>query len=75
MGFWQHCKNCVATASRKCTKYGIEKGVAVLGSRALRGVYGYSFFTAQNKLAVEIRREMCSHHCYIICIGVILGKA
>ncbi len=26
------------------------------------------FFTTQNKSPVEIRKEVCSHHCRIVCI-------
>ncbi len=67
LSFWQHCKNYIAIASQKHMEHSIENGAAIACSRTLRGECGYSFFTAQNKSAVEIHREVCLCHRYISC--------
>ncbi len=59
LSFWQHCKNCVAITSQKRAECSIENGAAVACSCAFWGAHGYMFFTAQNKSAVEIHREVC----------------
>ncbi len=63
-------ENCKATASQKRTERCSENGAATACSRsenaaaaacspALRVARDYSFFTAQNKSAVENHGEMC----------------
>ncbi len=70
LGFWEHCKNCVAITLQKHTERSTENGASIVYSCALRGVYGYSFFTARNKSVIEIHRELCSCNRPIIYIDI-----
>ncbi len=70
--FWisGNIENYVAITSQKRTENGIENGAAIACSHALQVRVGICFFTALNKSAVEIRREVCSCHHHVRCIDI-----